>query len=285
MDLWFNGISRPVRLSDNATTLLPLIRQIVSSWPFNEKPDEHPDPVITVWSHDNGYSRTSLWLDEAKSYPDPVNAVCDFIVDLTHAYNADQPDTLCLHCAATIIGGQLVIFPNGYNQGKSTFMALLASRGVRVLCDDVMPLDLATFKGHALGIQPRLRVPVPTTLGPDFDSFVLGHAGPSSGRFQYLKLESDMLASFGESFPIGGIVILERNDTGDNTITDAGQADTLKAIILRNFADSMPAANILDGLLSLIEQARLFRLNYAQGDQAERLLLETFGTQPEVNAQ
>ena len=285
VDLWFEGISRPVRLSDNATDLLPLMREITGTWVFDEKPDEHPDPVITIWGHDNGYSRTSGWLDGPKSYPDPVNAVCDFIVDLTHAFNADHPDVLCLHCAATIIGGQLVVFPNGYNQGKSTFMTLLASRGIRILCDDVMPLDLTTFKGQALGIQPRLRVPVPTTLGPDFDAFVRDHAGPSSARFHYLKLGADMLASFGESFPIGGIVILERNTTDENTITAAGQADTLKAIILRNFADSMPAANILDGLFSLIDQARLFRLNYAQGDQAVRLLLETFGTQPEATTQ
>jgi len=276
MDLWFEGISRPVRLNDNASQLLSLIRDITGSWPLEEKPGTHPDPVITLWRHDDGYARTSEWLDAARSYPDPVNAVCDFVVDLTHAYNADHPDILCLHCAATIINDELVIFPNGYNQGKSTFMALLASRGVRVLCDDVMPLDLTTFRGWSLGLQPRLREPVPVSLGDDFNGYVRNHTGPCSSRFRYLKLNADTLAQFGEGFPVSGIVILERNESDENTIAPAAAADTLKAVILRNFANAMPAAHILDGLYSLIDHSRLFRLNYSDGDEARRLLLNTF---------
>lgn len=276
MDLWFEGISKPVRLSDGTSDLLPLMCDILGAWPFHECSDGCVDPVITIRGENDGYSRTSPWLDRPKVYMNPVNATCDFIVDLVHAYNVDHPEMLCLHCAAAIIRGRAIVFPNGYNQGKSTFMALLASRGVRILCDDVMPLNLSTFMGVAFGIQPRLRIPVPATLPTQFHDFIAGHAGPESDRFRYLKLGESMLAEFGEIFPIGGIVVLNRNEHGENTLEPCGQADALKAIILRNFADSMPAAEILDGLCALTEQARLYRLTYDSGDTAVRLLLDAF---------
>ncbi len=277
MDLWFDGITRPVRLGSGASELLPPIRQIITTWPFDERPDDHSDPVITIWRHATGYSRTSPWLDKVKVFLDPVNATCDFIVDLVHAYNADHSDLICLHCAAAIVNERLVVFPSGYNQGKSTFMALLAAQHTRMLCDDVMPLDLKTFKGQSLGIQPRLRNPTPAELGAGFETFVQSHAGPVSSRFNYLNLNNEFLADYGETYPVGGVVVLERNEDGEDTITPAGQADALKAIILRNFGGSMPGAEILDGLCSLIDQARIFRLNYNHGDAAVALLRAAFG--------
>lgn len=278
MDLWFDGISRPVRLEGRATDLIEPMRQIISTWPFREQaiPTSDQEPVIKIWSYQGDYSRASPWLNETKSYPDPVNAVCDFIVDLVHAYNAEHPEFLCLHCAAAIVNDQLVVFPSGYNQGKSTFMTMLASQQTRILCDDVMPLGLKTYQGQALGIQPRLRNPLPQELGEQFDDFVSHHVGPSSSRFQYLNLGKDTLANFGETHPVGGVVILERNELDQNTIEPAGQADALKAIILRNFAGAMPAASILDGLCNLIDQARIFRLNYSAGDAAIHLLRDAF---------
>ncbi len=278
MDLWFDGMTRPVRLHDNDSGVLIILRDIVGTWAFQEKPDEHDDPVITIWGHSSGVSRTSPWLDEPKVYKDPTNAACDFLVDLVHGYNADHPDQLCLHCAAVIIDDRLVIFPNGYNQGKSTFMTLLASRGIRMLCDDVMPLDLTSQQGMSLGLQPRLRCPIPTPLGNRFMTFVNDHSGPHSARFHFLKLGSDMLADFGETYPVGGVVILERNEAGDNIMQPVSQAEALKAIILRNFADQMPAPDILDGLCGLIEQSRLFKLNYSSGDTAAELLLNKFSS-------
>jgi len=281
VDLWFKGIKRPIRLEGIADNLLPMMREIINTWPCQEKTSGDSDPVIKIWGHDNGFSRTSPWLDEPKSFPDPVNAICDFIVDLVHAYNADNPKLLCLHCAATIICDRIVIFPNGYNQGKSTFMALLASQHEKVLCDDVMPLNLKTLEGQSLGIQPRLRNPPPAGLGLNFDSFIGSHAGPHSNRYQYLNLGPALLAGFGEAYPIGGVVILERNESGETAMTPASEADALKAIILRNFADSMPAAEILDGLCALIKQAHVFRLNYTSGDRAASLMLKSFGQKGE----
>ncbi len=276
MDLWFEGITRPIRLTNGAVALLPYMKTIISSWPFHDGPSGDDEPVIAIAGGDGGFARAAPRLKSPKIYTDPVDAVCDFIVDLVHAYNDDHADLLCLHSAAVEIGGRLVVFPSGYNQGKSTFMALLAQNGLQVFCDDVMPLDIKGMLGHALGILPRLRVPIPEALGAGFSAFVVEHAGPSSRQFQYLKLRSGQLAPHGATSPIGGIVILERNESGPDTLSSATQADALKAIILRNFADAMPGMDILDGLHSVIEQAELYRLTYSSGDGAIRLLREAF---------
>ncbi len=277
MDIWFDGIAKPVRLVGGAEDLLPLIHDILTTWPFREDKSGDTSAIITIKTSNGDYVRTSPWLLEPKIYRDPVNAVCDFIVDLVHAYNEDHPDQLCLHSAAAILNDHGVVFPNGYNQGKSTFMTILAEKKVRILCDDVMPLNLSAFTGQGLGVQPRLRHPLPSGLGASFYEFVHGHQGPGSQRFQYLKLGVDQLASFGETVQIGGIVILERNEETIDSLEHASQADALRAIILRNFAKSMPAPDILDGLCSLIEQVKVFRLNYHSVAKAVEMLQEAFG--------
>lgn len=272
MDLKFKGITNPIRLHGKASDLLPVFRDLITSWPFLERAEHKSEPVIEIWKSDEGYNRQSPWLDCPRTYPDPVNATCDFIVDLVHSFNLDNPDVLCLHCAAVILDDEIALFPSGYNQGKSTFVTALASAGVKILCDDVMPLDIVAITGQALGIQPRLRRPIPSSMGAQFCTFVTSHAGPHSERFQYLKLGEDLLAMFGEVYPISSIVLLERNDDGVNTIDSASQADALKAIILRNFVESMPAADTLDGLATITDLTNLIRLNYSDTDKAVQLL-------------
>jgi len=279
VDLIFDGVGRPVRLAATATDLIPLMRRVLDTWPFREAADEQGDPVIELWRHDGGYARRSPWLDEPKTYPDALNAVCDFFVDLVHAYAGAHPDMLCLHCAALDIGGRIVVFPSGYNQGKSTLMVLAAAHGLRIFCDDVMPLNArnpAAPEGRALGIQPRLRMPIPEALGDECLTFVNDHAGPGNDRFQYLDLGPTHLAPYGETLPLGAIVVLERNETGENAIEPASPAEALMSIILRNFSQSVPAPSVLDQLHGLVESTQTFRLTYSDGERATRLLRQTF---------
>ena len=56
--------------------------------------------VITLEQTKGGYSRTSPWLSKPKVVRDPVAAICDFIVDRTKAFIAEDSGLLCLHCAA-----------------------------------------------------------------------------------------------------------------------------------------------------------------------------------------
>ncbi|MBT4889307.1 MAG: hypothetical protein HON65_07120 [Rhodospirillales bacterium] len=277
MDLSFQDISGTLRLID-ADELIPIIQKILPTWPFTIGSISSSEALITIKFSNGQYSRTSPWLEEPKIYYDPINAVCDFLVDLVHAFNTNKPEDMCLHCAAISIDGKAVVFPNGYNQGKSTLIALLASRGIRVVCDDVLPFTGSEPNGLSLGIQPRLRNPIPETFGKEFNHFANNHIGPASDRFSYLNLSTTQLASFGEQFPIAAIVLIQRGDFEEETLLPASKEEALKNIIERNFANNPSAINILDTLHSIIEEAPCYQLNWSNGKSVGKLLLNTFSS-------
>ncbi|WP_135607017.1 hypothetical protein [Solemya velesiana gill symbiont] len=226
----------------------------------------------------DGFRRHSQWLKKESCFRDPVDAVCDFIVDLIHAYLSDKPELLCLHCAAVEFPEGLVLFPNTYRSGKSTLSAKLASRGLRLFSDDVLPLSIADRQGMALGILPRLRIPLPETADTHFKEYIDTHAGPANKRYHYSNLADTALAPLTEKAPIKGIVVLERTDEEPPSIIEANRGDMLKNVILRNFARQNTALNILDTLYALVEESACYVLKYNTLEEAANLLIEKFAT-------
>ena len=154
---WFSGLRHPVDFTDS-DTLYPYMDTILRDWGIEKYvPSEDTPPVITVRKTDAGYERRSNWLSKPAIFSNAVDVVCDLIVDLIHAYVADNQGLLCLHCAAVEINGELVIFPNTYRAGKSTLSLKLVSSGARLFTDDVLPISNQGDLGLALGILPRLR--------------------------------------------------------------------------------------------------------------------------------
>ena len=98
------------------------------------------------------------------------------------------------------MGGGLIVFPSTYRAGKSTLIAALAASGVRTHADDLMPLTQG--EGVALGINPRLRRPLPANAPDRLLMFVARHAGPRDRRYQYLDLPAPLLSPHGERRPI-----------------------------------------------------------------------------------
>lgn len=209
MLLSFEGLSRPVRLVD-CDELAEAIADVVVGWPFRGAPVSGAEPVITLTKTEKGYQRVSPWLTKPAVYPDKVDAVCDFIVGLINAYIADDPRLLCLHCAAIEFEHGLVVFPNPYKAGKSILSVFLAAAGARVFADDVVPIRGPENKAEALGILPRLRLPLPDNASPRFNEFVRTHGGAESKKFLYITLSEPALAAFGSTAPIYGIVFLDR---------------------------------------------------------------------------
>jgi hypothetical protein len=273
----FSGLSAPIAL-DSCNELLPIMEKVLCHWRISPCPaDEIAQPLITIEKRDGGYQRHSAWVKDGKGFfHDPLDAICDFIVDLIHAFVAENPDLLCLHCAAVEFEQGLVLFPNTYKAGKSTLTVKLASVGCRVFSDDVMPLAKQSNHGIALGIQPRLRMPLPDNADQDFQDFVETTPGTANRRYRYPALDHGLLAPLGTESPIRAIVVLKRDDENPPAITDATKGHVLKDVILRNFARQGPAVNILDTLFSLVESTDCFTLNYATPAQAAELLNEKF---------
>jgi hypothetical protein len=232
--------------------------------------------VITLEQTKGGYRRTSPWLSKPKVVRDPVAAICDFIVDLTKAFIAEDSGLLCLHCAALEIGGGLVVIPSTYRAGKSTLAVHLAAAGATLFTDDVLPLGAPGERGLALGIRPRLRLPLPADSGSLFNDFVAARPGPVSKRYRYVALGSGELAPFGSSTAIKGVVLLERQEGAPLDFQAVRDSDVMKAAILRNFARDVPAIDIFDRLSSVVHGSRCFKLTYGSGAEAAAALIGEF---------
>ena len=279
----FPGLPGPVQLK-NCEALLPIVRDVLRHWNIEEAPEPNPQtPIIELESTAQGFIRRSQWLDKPSRFQGPVDAACDLIVDLIHAYLAEKPDLLCLHCAAVQLPQGLVLFPNTYRSGKSTLSMKLASEGLRLFSDDVLPLSISDRKGMALGILPRIRLPLPESADAGFRTFVDQHRGPANKRYLYGNLPETTLAPLGETSPIKCIIVLERTADAPPSIDVANKGDILKNVILRNFARQGTALNILDTLYALVEESECYTLRYNTLQEATDLLLSRFGSVSESN--
>jgi hypothetical protein len=275
-----NGMKAPLAFS-GCEALFPIMTTVLRDWSLEKRNWENQaQPIITLQKREDCYERRSQWLPEPARFQDPVDTVCDFIVDLIHAYNAEQKKDLCLHGAAVELKTGLMVFPSTYRTGKSLLSIKLASRGARIFSDDVLPIQAGANAGTALGILPRLRRPLPETAGDGLKRFIENRLGPQNKRYRYICLDSRLLAPRGTEAPVEAITILRR-ETGDKpSLKTATVSDVLRELILRNFARQHPGIDILDRLHAVVEQAACYTLAYDTLDQATALLEENFGIKP-----
>ena len=272
------GLPGTVSIQGGQDRLLPIMAQVMRGWQITGV-DPQPDtpPLISIEHGPEGFVRHSNWLTGKKVFKHPVTAVCDFIVDLIHAYLSDKPDLLCLHCAGVEFEQGIVLFPNTYRAGKSLLSVKLASLGYRVFSDDVVPYSISAGRGIGLGILPRLRLPLPDVGDPAFARFVDAHAGPGSNRYLYCDLPEGNLAPLGERAPVAAIAVLERSDSAPPEIRPADRGQILRDVILRNFSRRNSALDILAALHRLVEQTPCCTLTYDTPQQAAELLAAEFG--------
>jgi hypothetical protein len=276
MKIVFEGTKSPIDVPDQGEFLAALAGAAVG-WPFR-KSNGSARAVASVRALRHGYQILSG--DEEIVETSAVGAACGVVVDLVKAYIAENPNRLCLHCGSVAFAGKLVVFPSEYRAGKSTLVARLAAVGHQVFGDDVLPLSDDDRSGIALGLAPRLRVPLPANASHEFKEFAAKHEGPSDKRYRYLRLPADRLAVRGAELPLGAIVLLDRQAEGPASIEAASRSAALRSLIARNFARSDEAGHLLDRLQQVMERLPLFRLRYADLDDAADLLDRTFSTCP-----
>src|SRR5215212_4436528 len=172
-----DGLKAPISLHDCEEIISPL-SSVLGSWRFRElqRPVE-ASALIAVRRTDRSYQIVSPWLREPVIEHSVVGAVFSLAAELACAFAEDRPGLICLHCAAVEADGRLILFPNSENAGKSTLAAGLVARGLRLFADDVLAVSENDQHGIALGVAPRLRLPVPRSCGARFRSFVECHQG------------------------------------------------------------------------------------------------------------
>ena len=206
-----------------------------------------------------------------------VAAINGFHYEFISWFVEENPALLCVHCAAVLFDRGLVIFPSTFKAGKSMLSVQLAAAGARVFCDDVLPIEGSNNHGMAIGILPRIRLPVPEEMGASFHDFLRPRKGPRNSSYLYVKLTEDELAPLGTTAPICGIVTLQRDPEAEPELIPSEKSETLKQLISQNFAREGPPLEILDRLHAIVTGADCYTLRYATGEQAAALLQDAFG--------
>jgi hypothetical protein len=212
--LKFSGMSKGICLPED-TALLRAISKVVPSWPHALAEGNTNDIVARVLRKPGmvgTYDISSVYVDEPMTGLSAASAVCAVLADILEAHVEESESQLTLHCGAVAFGKKLVVLTGPRRAGKSTLVSrLCAEPDVQVFCDDVLPINLQG-EGVALGIAPRLRLPLPAQASPKFRKFVGNHLGPRDDRYGYLC--SSNIAAHGTRLPVGAIVVLDRqNDT------------------------------------------------------------------------
>lgn len=278
----FAQLSRPVAFI-GCRHLIDDFPRYFRNWRFTEISGHSAvKPAITVARTSDGYRLTAPWFDGPLERYDDIDAVCALIAEVIRGSVDEDSDLLCLHAAAAVIAGRLVVFPNRYRAGKSLLSGCLAAHGARVFADDVLPL--VGSEAMAPGVSPRLRLPLPDNLDPTTSDFLMRHHGPSNGHYGYLDLPATHLAGYGERAAIESFVLLDRRDEGDATLEPIERSRVLRQTIWQNFGREAGAEQILSRLERAVAQASCYRLTYARADDAARLLKETFSKPPSAPA-
>ena len=275
-------LGAPVRFTD-CPELVEAVRTILPGWDVKDVGGLlGPRPAMRIRRTPRGYRRVSRWKDRPslvreKIRSTVVGALCGFHFELIDWYAEEHPDELCLHAAAARFGDGLVVFPALGHAGKSVLTVALASLGVPIYGDDVVPIDLRTRRGVALGIVPRLRPPLPLDVSPRLRAFVRDHAGPGLRNRLYVTIPPGTLAPLGETAPVKGVVLLERGEVRAPRLGDVDPAEALETLILQNFSLQAPTDRVLDALHAVVLGARCRRLRYRRSEEAATLLRDEVG--------
>lgn len=274
------GLEVALRL-EQAPELAEALRAAMPGWPLVPVPASAPSSrlpssqALTAWGDAGGYCQAVPDRLRPRRLPGIATAAGSLIADLISLLLEASPPKRGLHCAAVEIGGQLVLFPATHRAGKSLLSAAFAAAGHRVFADDVLMLsadgwgkegDKGRALGEALGIAPRLRLPLPATLPAGLARFIAEHDGVSDERYHYLALGDDRLAGHGETCPIGAIVMLDRiPGTPSPSLTRLSPGDGLLQLLSQSLAgdtDTHDPGRLVARLLPMMQDLPCRSLRY-----------------------
>lgn len=265
----------PVRFVD-AAEVIEEIRRCVHGWTIRPA-GRVAAPPVSVRGLRGGYKVESIWLDAPITGLTSVAAACCVLIDVLECVVDADPSLLCLHCGAVEIAGRLVVMAGPSRVGKSTLTGRLSSERLTVFCDDMLPID-REGRGVAVGLGPRLRLPLPEAAAPAFRAHVARHLGPADDRYGFVNAPT--VARFGRRAPVGAIVLLERVAAGPARFRSVAPAEALAALVRQNIvADRLPEM-VLDRFERLVAGAPCVALDFADVEEAAELIVGSFAAWP-----
>ncbi len=271
VEVVFEGADGAIRFASD--DLVRDFQRVVHGWP-QEHPHIAKDLFADVRLEGARWSVEILRPEPRQKSYDPVNGICDLIVELNWSRLRQNTQLICLHAAGVDMGQALVVFPSKRRAGKSTLTAELARRGHPVFTDDILAVQLnakGVAEGLATGVSPRLRLPLPPDVSPRFADWVAGDTGPANRQYKYLT--EAPVASFGAPSPIGAIVTLNRvTEDVPPRFEDINVKDVLPVLIHQNFGRFANSGHILSALGAIASDLPCLELTYGNFETAADFL-------------
>lgn len=245
-------------------------RAVVHRWPCRPASDGMPVFALCAAEGAGTWRVTGSWPEPWRRDHDPVNAICDLVVELNWSRLRARADLMCLHAGAVAMGGGLVVFPAGRRAGKSTLSAELARRGHTIFSDDILAVtadEEGVAQGLGTGIAPRLRLPLPPEAPAVFADWVAADAGPSNRQYSYLT--DAPVAAQGQAAALGAIVVLDRDaGAGAPRVSPMAADAVMPLLIHQNFGRFVHSGRALATFAALVRDLPCLKLSYASFDAA-----------------
>lgn len=270
------GLTHRITLHD-APELATALANIMPDWPMTV--DSNPHKIsrsVSDLSRDGsgGYSFRSWWATDPVPHMGVAGAVCGAVADMVQAFCDDRPGTIGLHCGAVRIGGHLVAFTGPFRAGKTTLVTRLGFEpGMTLFCDDILPI-LPDDRACALGIQPRLRLPLPDSVSATFRQSVQDTMTLHDARYGYVAAPN--LAPHGTRAPLAALIVLNRRPSGPASLHPLGINEAAQHFIRQNIADPGEIDSHFARIAGLAGAMPCLQLAYSDLEQAVALLRDTF---------
>lgn len=264
VDISLPEVGRCLRI-ENATDVVTALTQAMPGWPVTVDAAHSTTPDLYMYRDAEGLWQGSLNEPNEFTVPSAASAACSLVGELVSQRLQAHTELLGLHCASVEIDGQLVVFPESSKAGKSTLSVAFAAAGYRVFGDDALGLS-AQGEGVAMGVAPRLRLPLPESFSAEFVAYSERHAGPQDERYRFVIPTAGRLASYQDRCPIGTIVLLERDPSNlQPQVVTLAPGEGLLQLLQQNFASSdVSDARLLKRLLPLVQQVNCVLLRYSE---------------------
>ncbi len=273
------GLGAPIVLVD-ADPLAEGLRLVLKGRRITSSPmdgTEAPDRTLAVaLGTPAGFTIHSRHLDEPMTGLRQASAVCGLIADLAESHYAGRPGWIALHCGAIRAGGRVALVTGPTRAGKSTLIGRLSAEpGIETVCDDVLPVA-PDNTAYALGIAPRLRLPLPAAAGAVLRDHVQRHRVLSDRKYAYIMPPS--LVPFGAAGRVSTVIVLDRRDTAvPARLHHLNPAEAVGHLLARQMSDDGLVDQMLARAQGLATAADCLRLVYSGIEDATALIARLLG--------
>ncbi|WP_311955020.1 PqqD family protein [Halomonas garicola] len=263
VDVTLPGLGRCLRVY-NAPEVLEALVRAMPGWPLRREPAAGVSPGLYVYRDGEGLWQSDPGTAEEFMLPSSASAACSLAADLLSLRLEHDNELVGLHCGSVEIDGRLALFPQSSRAGKSTLATAFAAAGYRLFGDDVLGLTPAG-KGMAMGVAPRLRLPLPTSFSAEFADYTRRRAGPEDDRYRFVVPPDGGLARSEETRPLGALVLLERHDAPvAPEALPLAPGEGLLQLLCQNFARETPPEALMARFMPLMQHLPCLLLRYSE---------------------